>query len=161
MHIPLSIRRRMNVKRRLSWFPPFRMMSVKVESLSDDWRHARIRLPLKAFNRNPGGGMYGGAIANLADPIPALACNRVFPGHQLWTRSMQLDYRREGRSDLILRFDFDSEQEQSIRDELAERGRATPAFEYGFYDVNDRLCVKVINTVAIRPGDYRPRVKDE
>jgi len=151
----------MNARQRLSCFPPFRAMSVKVEQLDDDWRHARLRLPLNAFNRNPGGGMYGGAIANLADPIAALACNHVFPGHQLWTRSMQLDYRREGRSDLFLHFDFDPVVEQKIRDELSERGRATPVFEYGFYDKDDQLCVKVTNTVAIRPGDYRPRVKND
>jgi len=131
-------------------------MGIRVEALSDDWRHARIRLPLNRHNRNPGGGMFGGAIASLADPIAALACNRVFPGHQVWTRAMHVDFIREGRSDLVLKFDFDQQRETEIRDELAARGRATPSFTYGFYDTADRLCAKVVNTVAIRPADYRP-----
>jgi len=158
MHIPRWIRHLPWVSpgRRLAWFPPYWGMGIRVEMLSDDWRHARIRLPLNRFNRNPGGSMFGGAVASLADPIAALACNRVFPGHQVWTRAMQLDFVREGRTDLVLRFDFDMQQELEIRDELAARGRATPAFTYGFYDTADHLCVKVINTVAIRPGDYRP-----
>jgi acyl-coenzyme A thioesterase PaaI-like protein len=142
--------------RRLAWYPPFRAMSVEVTVLSDDWRHARIVLPLNRFNRNPGGGMFGGAVAALADPIAALACNRVFPGHSLWTRGLVLDFRREGRSDLELRFDFDAQQELQIREELARRGRATPALEFGFYDTQDRLCVQAVNTVAIRPAGYRP-----
>jgi uncharacterized protein (TIGR00369 family) len=134
-------------------------MGIQIETLSDDWRHARIRLPLNSHNRNPGGGMFGGAIASLADPIAALACNRLFPGHQVWTRAMHVDFMREGRTDLTLRFDFDGQQEQEIRDELAARGRATPTFTYGFYDTAGRLCVKVVNTVAIRPGDYKPSEK--
>lgn len=158
MQIPRWIRRLpwVSPAQRLAWYPPFRAMSVKVTVLSDDWRHARLLLPLNRFNRNPGGGMFGGAVAALADPIAALSCNRVFPGHQLWTRGLKLDYLHEGRGDLELRFDFDPQQEQAIGEELARRGRATPSFEYGFYDAHARLCVKVVNTVAIRPGDYRP-----
>ncbi len=142
--------------RRLAWYPPFHAMSVQVRELSDDWRHARLLLPLNRFNRNPGGGMFGGSIAALADPVAALACNRVFPGHQVWTRSLRLDFRREGRTDLELRFDFDPRLEEAIRAELAQRGRATPDFRFGIYDRHDRLCVQVDNSVAIRPADYRP-----
>jgi len=158
MHIPPWIRHLpwVSPARRLAWYPPFHAMSVKVKVLSDDWRHARIVLPLTGFSRNPGGGMFGGAVAALADPIAALACDRVFPGHSLWTRGLVLDFRREGRSDLELRFDFDPQQEQQIRAELTRRGRATPSFEFGFYDTQDRLCVKAVNTVAIRPAGYRP-----
>ena len=142
--------------RRLAWYPPFQAMSVEVVELADDWRHARLRLPLNRFNRNPGGGMFGGSIAALSDPVAALACNRVFPGHQVWTRALQLDFRREGRSDLELRFDFDPGTEAVIREELEARGRATPTLGYGIYDQQGRLCVQVYNTVAIRPADYRP-----
>lgn len=158
MHIPRWIRHLpfISPARRLAWYPPFRAMSIRVEHLSADWRHAVIRLPLNGFNRNPGDGMFGGAVAALADPIPALSCNKVFPGHQLWTRKLQVDYLREGRTDLTLRFDFPEALETAIREELARRGRASPEFEFGFYDDNDRLCVRVINKVAIRPGDYRP-----
>ena len=142
--------------RRLACFPAFRPLRIQVLSLARDWREVRIRLPLNAANRNPGGGMFGGVVAALADPIPALACNRVFPGHSVWTRAMQLDFRREGRSDLELRFVLDPTQEAAIRDELARRGRATPRFEFGFWDTAGRLCVQVNNTVAIRPDGYLP-----
>jgi acyl-coenzyme A thioesterase PaaI-like protein len=158
MYIPSWIRRLpwVSPARRLAWYPPFHAMSVRVARLSDDWRHARLVLPLNRFNRNPGGGMFGGSIAALADPVAALACNRVFPGHQVWTRALALDFRREGRTDLELRFDFDPRQEQAIRETLERRGRDNPEFIFGIYDRHDRLCVRVRNRVAIRPADYRP-----
>lgn len=158
MQIPRWITRLsvLSASRRLAWYPPFRAMSVQVLALSDDWREARLLLPLNSFNRNPGGSMFGGAIAAVADPVAALSCNRVFPGHKVWTRALSLDFRHEARTDLELRFAFEPQQEQAIREELARRGRATPSFEFGFYDTRGRLCVQVVNTVAIRPADYYP-----
>jgi acyl-coenzyme A thioesterase PaaI-like protein len=60
--------------RLLEWYPPFRPMRIRVLELSDDWRTVRILLPLNALSRNPGGVMFGGYQAALADPIAALAC---------------------------------------------------------------------------------------
>lgn len=135
----------------VEWYPPFRCMGVRVLALSDDWRQVRLLLPLSGRTRNPGGSMFGGCMASLADPIAALCCARVFPGHAVWTRAMSLDFRREARGDLELRFELDPDQEQRIRDELARRGRATPSFEYAFYADDGATCALVHNTVAIRP----------
>lgn len=155
MQIPEMLRRRLSPARRLEWYPPFRAMRVSVLEMSDDWRRMRLLLPLAA-NRNPGGGMFGGAMACLADPIAALACSHVFPGHQVWTRELVLDFAREGRSDMELRFVLEREKEQGIRDELSARGRATPAFEYAFFDMHGRASVTVRARVAIRPAGYLP-----
>jgi acyl-coenzyme A thioesterase PaaI-like protein len=141
-------------RQRLEWFPPFFLMRVKVLELTDDWQVVRLRLPLNAFSRNMGDSMFGGNQASLADPIAALACARRFPGHEVWTRAMSIDFVAEGNSDLELRFEFDPQVDQKIRDDLAARGRSTPQFEYGFYRQDGVLCSRVTNTVAIRPKGY-------
>ena len=130
-------------------------MRISVLELDDEWRRVRIRLPL-ARNRNPAGGMFGGAMACLADPIAALSCSRVFPGYSTWTRELTLDFLNEGRSDLELRFALDAALEGDIRRQLDGSGRATPAFEYGFFDTRGRLCAAVRCRVAIRPAGYLP-----
>jgi len=141
-------------RQRLEWFPPFFLMRVKVMELTDDWQVVRLRLPLNAFSRNMSDSMFGGYQASLADPIAALACAKRFPGHEVWTRAMNIDFMAEGTSDLELRFEFDPLVDQKIRDDLAARGRSTPQFEYGFYRQDGTLCSRVTNTVAIRPKGY-------
>lgn len=141
-------------RQRLEWYPPFFLMRVKVLELSDDWQTARIRLPLNAFSRNMSDSMFGGYQASLADPIAALACAGRYPGHEVWTRAMAIDFVAEGTSDLELRFEFDPALDQQIREDLAARGRSTPQFEYGFYRQDGTLCSRVNNTVAIRPKGY-------
>lgn len=145
-------------RRRLELFPAFWLMRIRVLELAPDWGIARIRLPLTAISRNLGGSMFGGYQASLADPIAALACARRFPGYSVWTRALKLDFRHEGRTDLELRFEFDTALVERIANELQAKGRSTPTFHFGFYAADGTLCTHVENTVAIREKGYkRPR----
>lgn len=139
----------------LRLYPPFWAMRIKVIEMTPDWSRVRVRLPLTVISRNPGGIMFGGFQAALADPIAALACLRRFPGQSVWTRSMSIDFEHGGDTDLELRFEFTAEQDAAIREQLAATGRATPTFEYGFYLTDGRRCSVIRNTVAIRPKGYR------
>ena len=140
--------------RRLELYPAFAMMRVKVLEIGDGWRRVRIKLPLNSISRNPGGVMFGGFQASLADPIAAIACARIFPGYSVWTRAMTIDFQKGGSTDLELRFEMSQEQEAAIAAELKAKGRATPRFEYGYYLTDGSLCTLVQNTVAIRPKGY-------
>jgi acyl-coenzyme A thioesterase PaaI-like protein len=141
--------------RLLELYPPFVAMRIKVLEIGAGWRTVRIRLPLNAMSRNPGGVMFGGYQAALADPIAALACARVFPGYSVWTRSMTISFDHGGNSDLEMRFTLTPEQEQAIRMELERDGRSTPTFEYGYVRKDGVRCTVVRNTVAIRPRGYK------
>ena len=151
-------------KKFLEWYPPFWLMRVKVLEISDGGRKVRLRLPLTVFSKNMGDSMFGGYQAAVADPIAAIVCAKLFPGHEVWTRSQYIDFQHEGNSDLELRFTFNPEIEEQIAKELAEKGRSTPTFEYGFYRKDGVRCSKVTNTVAIRPRGYqlkREKIKQD
>jgi acyl-coenzyme A thioesterase PaaI-like protein len=141
--------------RLLELYPPFRPMRIKVLEIADGWRGVRILLPLNAMSRNPGGVMFGGYQAALADPIAALACARIFPGFSVWTRAMSISFDHGGNSDLEMRFSLTPEQEAQIRIELEREGRSTPSFEYGYFRKDGVRCTLVRNTVAIRPRGYK------
>lgn len=143
-------------EKRLEWYPPFWVMRIKVLELAPDWRRIRIRLPLYSLSKNPGGSMFGGNQASLADPIPALACARIFPGRAVWTRAFTIEFQRPGDTDLELRFEVSESRIEAIRRELDARGRATPRFEFGFYLTSGEECSRIVNSVAIRPAGYSP-----
>ncbi len=141
-------------RRMLELYPPFWWMRITVLEMDEQWNRVRIRLPLNALSRNPGGIMFGGHQASLSDPIPSLACLRRYPGYDVWTRAMHIDFELGGRTDLEMRFEFPAELDARIRAELQAEGRATPTFEYGFYLADGTRCTNVKNTVAIRPRGY-------
>ena len=141
--------------RLLELYPPFLPMRIKVLEIAEQWRVVRILLPLNARSRNPGGVMFGGYQATLADPIAALACARVFPSYSVWTRAMAISFDHGGNSDLEMRFALTREQEEVIRMQLGTEGRATPTFEYGYLRSDGVRCTVIRNTVAIRPRGYK------
>lgn len=140
--------------RRLEWYPPFWMMRIRVLELDDSWSHARILLPLTWVSANMGGNIFGGFQANLADPIPAIACVKRFPGYRIVTKKLEIDFIRVGNSDLTLRFDFSDAMEAEIRRELEEHGRANPCFEMSYVREDGEVCSVIRNTIAIRPRGY-------
>ena len=141
--------------RKLELYPPFFVMRIKVLEISNDWRKVRICLPLNRLSRNPGGVMFGGYQASLADPIAALVCANIFPEYSSWTRAMNIDFQHGGSTNLELRFEFPPELEASIREELAHKDRSTPTFEYAYYLTDGSVCSVIKNTVAIRPKGYQ------
>ena len=83
-------------KLKMELYPPFFLMRVRVLEIADAhglrWGRVRIRLPLNFLSRNPGGVMFGGYIACVADPIAAIACSRNYGGYSCWTRASTLDF---------------------------------------------------------------------
>lgn len=141
-------------RQRLQWYPPFWLMRVKVLHLDDDWQQVRLRLPLNWVSANAAGNMYGGYQANLADPIPALACLKRFAGYRVATRKLQLAFDLTGNSDLELHFAFPQATHERIEEELRLHGRSTPSFDMVYVRSDGKVCTRITNTVAIRPMGY-------
>ncbi len=150
-----STLRDLTIASQLEAYPPFRYLGVKVLELDPEWKLMRMAMPLNEDTRNPGGSMFGGSIAALADPVPALACVYRYPECDVWTRELSLDFRRPGTTDLELRFVFPEQTAVSIARELSETGRSTPWFEFGIYDAQGEVTTWVRNRVAIRPRSPR------
>ncbi|WP_442497786.1 PaaI family thioesterase [Methylobacter sp. sgz302048] len=142
-------------KQRIKWYPAFWLMRLKVLEISPDWRTVRILLRHSWIATNTGGSLFGGFQACLADPIAAMCCVKVFPGYSVWARSLHLDFRHGGRTDLELRFTLSADQEQQIREELERKSRSTPEFTYAFYQSDGTLCTEVKARIAIRPKGYQ------
>ncbi len=141
-------------KKRFELFPPFFLMRVKILELADDWMQVRILLPLNWVSANAAGNMFGGYQASLADPVPALACLHMFPGFRIATKKLEYEFVRVGNSSLVLHFNFSHKQAEAIRQELEERGRATPCFKMYYMRSDGKICTHIRNTVAIRPLGY-------
>jgi hypothetical protein len=116
-------------KQRIEWYPGFWLMRLKVLEISPCWHTVRILLRHSWIATNAGGSLFGGFQACLADPIAAMSCAKLFPGYSVWTRSLHLDFRHEGRS--------------------------TPEFTYAFYQSDGALCTEIRARIAIRPKGYK------
>ena len=138
----------------LGLYPPFLLMNVKIKSCSPNLTSFVAILPLTFLSRNPGGVMFGGYQACLADPIPALACNRLFPDFSSWTKSVKCNMVKAGTTDLTLTFNFPNETERSIRKDLDARGYSNPKFTYNYTLEDGTVATECECVVAIRKKGY-------
>ena len=50
-------------------WPPFAASGIHVTHLSKDWRHARVELRMRPWNRNYVGTHFGGSLFAMTDPF--------------------------------------------------------------------------------------------
>ena len=60
---PRSLRRLLNI------WPPFLFTGNRVMEIGADWRSARVRLRMHAWNRNAVGTHFGGSLFAMCDPF--------------------------------------------------------------------------------------------
>lgn len=125
-------------------------MGVKVKSVSDDRRNIVLELPFRWYSKNLHGTMFGGFIAAVADPVPAITCAEVFPGLEVWTKKVAVDFLKPGRGPLQLKFEISDSDYRTIAAGLAASGKVRHEFEFFFWDRNHAKVAHVINTVHLR-----------
>jgi acyl-coenzyme A thioesterase PaaI-like protein len=111
---PAGLRRFMN------FWPPFLFGGIRVETIGADWRHARVRLKLRWYNRNYVGTHFGGNLFAMTDPfwmILVLEC--LGRDYIVWDKAGEIEFIAPGRKDVFAEF--------HITDELLDELRAATA----------------------------------
>jgi acyl-coenzyme A thioesterase PaaI-like protein len=104
------------VRRALNWYPPLRFAGIRVLDLADDWRHARVVLRRRWYNRNYVGTQFGGSLFAMTDPfwmIMTLRC--LGDDHIVWDKAAEIEFVAPGREDVYAEFRIDDAMLDEIR----------------------------------------------
>lgn len=138
---PAALRRTMNL------WPPFLFGGIRVESISDDWRHARVRMKLRWYNRNYVGTHFGGNLFAMTDPwwmILVLEC--LGRDYIVWDKAGEIEFVAPGREDVYV--------EVHITDALLDELRTATAGGEKYL----RWCDMEVQTAA---GEVVARVRKQ
>lgn len=133
----------------LEMYPPFFLMGVKFPYVAIDHTSLTAVLPLKWYSKNLNGTMFGGNMASLADPLPAVMCGKIFKNTTVWSKKIEIEFLRPGATDLEMKIFITPEQIATIGEELEQKGRANPQFEFFFMDKQGKKVARVLNTAAV------------
>lgn len=101
-------------------FPGFRSTGARVIAASDDYRYAKIRLPLTRKNRNYVGTIYGGSLYACVDGIPMVQLiNILGDNYVVWDKSATIRFRRPATRTLYAEMCWTDELIEQIRNEIA------------------------------------------
>ncbi|GAB6195725.1 DUF4442 domain-containing protein [Lysobacter xanthus] len=139
----------------LNLWPPFLATGIHVTHLSDDWRHARVELRLRPWNRNAVGTHFGGSLFAMTDPFWMLLVMRgVGRDHVVWDRSGSIDFLKPGRGLVHAEFRLDDATLESIRTETADGAKHLRWFETPVVDTAGDTVALVRKQLYVRrkPG---------
>jgi len=139
----------------LNLWPPFLATGVHVTHLAADWRHARVELRMRPWNRNAVGTHFGGSLFAMTDPFWMLLIMRgLGRDYVVWDRAGTIEFVKPGRGIVHARFDLDDATLDAIRAETADGAKHLRWFETPVLDAAGDTVALVRKQVYVRrkPG---------
>lgn len=98
-------------------WPPFLFSGIRVQRMSADFRHVRVRLRRLPATTNYVGTLFGGSLFSMTDPFWMMMILRnLGPGYVVWDKAAEIEFVAPGRSSVTATFDLT----EQILDELRE-----------------------------------------
>jgi len=120
--------------RRLRWmmnlWPPFLCTGIRVLTIAGDYRHARVRLKARWYNRNYVGTHFGGSLFAMTDPfVMLLALHRLGRDYLVWDRAAEIEFVKAVREPVYAEFRMDDDVVAELRGATAGGERHLRWFE--------------------------------
>ncbi len=142
----------------LNWWPPFLFAGIHVTELSDDFRHARVELRMRPWNRNYVGTHFGGSLFAMTDPFwMLLALNALGSAYYVWDKEGAIEFIRPGRG--VVRADFDLTPAilDEIRRATADGGKYLHWFSTDVVDARGEVVARIRKQLYVRrKPEHRP-----
>jgi acyl-coenzyme A thioesterase PaaI-like protein len=145
------------LRRLTNVYPPYLGAGVYVAAISDDWRFARVELPLRFYNRNYFGTHFGGSLYAMTDPFLALlATNALGPDFIVWDRAAEIEFVAPGRGRVWAEFRLTDEHLAAVREHTQGGAKYEPWFEVEVRGPEGELVARVRKQLYIRRKRDRP-----
>jgi hypothetical protein len=132
-------------------WPAYRGTGGHIVSISDDWKHVRIRLPLRLRTRNYVGTIFGGSLYGSIDPFYMLMLIHLLgPDYIVWDKSANIRFVRPGRSTLFAEFHLDDGELAEIRRLLETETKVDRTYSVVLADADGTVHARVEKIVQVR-----------
>ncbi|MCM2335535.1 MAG: DUF4442 domain-containing protein [Pseudomonas sp.] len=143
----------------LNLWPPFLFTGVHVTAIADDYRHARVELRMRPWNRNYVRTHFGGSLFAMTDPFwMLLVLQALGRDYIVWDKAGSIDFVKPGRGTVHARFDLDDATLDAIRAATAGGDKHLRWFDTDVVDEDGEVVARVRKQLYVRRK--RPRDGD-
>ena len=105
-------------------WPPFLAAGIHVTVLAPDFRHARVELRQRPWNRTYVGTHFGGSLFAMTDPFwMFLVLRGLGKDYIVWDKAAEIDFVKPGRGTVYAEFRIDDALLDRLRAETADGGK--------------------------------------
>jgi acyl-coenzyme A thioesterase PaaI-like protein len=147
-----------NFRRFMNLWPPFWGMRIHILTISDDWRHVRMRMKLGLRNKNYVGTHFGGGLFAMVDPFYMIMMSNILGrGYLVWDKSAQIDFISPGRTTVFADFRLDEAALAEVLAQTAGGEKFEPTYSVDIVDTEGKLVARVRKTLYIRRNLEKPQ----
>ena len=140
-----------SLRRYMNFWPPFLFSGIHVARISDDFRHVRVELRQRWYNRNYVGTHFGGSLFAMTDPFwMILVLRRLGRDYLVWDQAADIRFVKPGRGTVSVAFDLDEAVLDEIRAAAAGGEKVLRWFEMDVRDAAGDVVAKVRKQVYVR-----------
>ena len=89
-------------------WPPFLASGIHVTEMSADWRHARVELRMRPWNRNYVGTHFGGNLFSMTDPFWMILVKECLGSEYfVWDKAAEIEFVKPGQGTVSAAFHVD------------------------------------------------------
>ncbi|WP_237767469.1 MULTISPECIES: DUF4442 domain-containing protein [unclassified Serinicoccus] len=111
-------------------WPPFLFSGIRIQAMSADFRHVRVRLAHTPLTTNYVGTLFGGSLVAMVDPFWMLMVLRnLGPGYVVWDKAAEIEFVSPERRAVSATFDLREEVLDELRAEAADGAKVLRWFD--------------------------------
>src|SRR5690606_15863826 len=142
----------------LNLWPPFLFSGVHVRRLDADYRHARVELRMRPWNRNYVGTHFGGSLFSMTDPFwMLLVMQSLGRDYIVWDKAGEIEFVEPGRGTVRASFDLDETTLDGLRRATAQGDKHLHWFDTEVIDDAGDVVARVRKQLYIRRKRDRAR----
>ena len=138
-------------RRIMNLWPPFLFTGIRVTQASKDWRHLRVELRLRPWNRNYVGTHFGGSLFAMTDPMwMLLVMQALGKDYFVWDKAGEIEFVKPGRGVVHAEFRLDDAALDEIRAATADGQKYLRWFPVEVIDEQGDVVARVRKQLYVR-----------
>lgn len=135
----------------LNLWPPFLFTGIHVAAITPDWRHARMELRMRPWNRNYVGTHFGGSLFAMTDPFwMLLVMHCLGRDYFVWDKAGEIEFVKPGRGTVSADFRIDAATLDQLRQATAGGAKHLHWFELDVVDADGEVVARVRKQLYVR-----------
>ena len=141
----------------LNLWPPFLFSGIHVSHIAPDWRHIRVEMRLRPWNRNYVGTHFGGNLFAMTDPfwmLPIKEC--LGRDYFVWDKAAEIEFVKPGTGTVHAEFRVDDALLDELRAATAGGEKHLRWLPADVRDADGEIVARVHKQVYVR---RKPRAR--
>ena len=139
------------LRRGMNLWPPFLFAGIRITAISDDFRHARVRMRQHWFNRNYVGTHFGGSLFAMTDPFWMILVKECLGNDYIvWDKAAEIEFVKPGKGTVHAAFKVEDSVLEEIRVATADGEKYLRWFPVEVIDAQGDVVAHVRKQIYVR-----------